>query len=350
MASEPKRVVVAMSGGVDSSTAAAVMKERGCEVVGVTLELWGRDGGRGRCRAGADARAVAEKLGIEHHVLDGRAEFVRSVVDVSREARDGGLTPNPCILCNEHVKFGLLLEWAMERGASRVATGHYARIGEGLLRGRDRDKDQSYFLFTLVGDERLSRIEFPLGDMTKQEVRERARRLGLSVAGRRESQDLCFPVAQGDDVPGEVVDLGGRILGRHGGVGRFTVGQRRGIGVAASARLYVIALRPELGRVVVGSEEDLLESGVRVGGVVWDGVVPEDPVEVEARIRYRHEPAPARVVREGDGLRVEFETGQKAVAPGQALVCYRGEKVLGGGWIEPGYSRGGSQKQGGTRK
>jgi len=337
-----------MSGGVDSSTAAALVKERGFEVVGATLKLWSCDldpGGPappGRACCGEadipDARAVAGVLGIEHHVVDGRAEFVRTVVHASRDVQAAGGTPNPCVLCNEHLKFGLLLDWAREQGASSVVTGHYARIDRTgrptLLRGMDRSKDQSYFLFTLAGDARLKQIDFPLGGMTKVEVRERAAALGLRVADKDESQDLCFPVASREsDRPGDVVDGRGAVLGLHEGLSRYTVGQRKGIGVPGSRRLYVVGLRPEANQVVVGPREALMCGNVRVVGAVWSGPLPDGSVDVTARIRSRHDPAPARVMADGGDLLVEFAEPQMAVAPGQALVCYEGDRVLGGGWI-----------------
>jgi tRNA-specific 2-thiouridylase len=331
-----------MSGGVDSSTAAALTGERGFDVLGVTLMLRSCDLDTGGACCGEadvqDARAVADALGIEHHVLDGRAMFVERVVHAARDVQAAGGTPNPCVLCNEHLKFGLLLDWARERGADLLVTGHYARIdrraGPALLRGVDRSKDQSYFLFTLAGGERLSRVEFPLGDMTKAAVRERAASLGLPVADKDESQDLCFPVASaGTDAPGEIVDGQGAVLGRHAGLSRYTVGQRKGLGIAGSERRYVIELRPRTNQVVVGPEEALMCDRVRVSDVVWAGGLPREPLRVQARIRYRHEPAPAVVTAEEDGLLVTFDGPQKAVTPGQALVCYDGERVLGGGWI-----------------
>jgi len=344
-----------MSGGVDSSTAAALMLERGHDVVGVTLKLWSCDldpsgpapHGRACCGEGdiPDARAVAGVLGIEHHVLDGRATFVERVVHAARDVQAAGGTPNPCVLCNEHLKFGLLLDWARTHGASLLVTGHYARIDRtgapALLRGVDRSKDQSYFLFTLAGGKRLAGIEFPLGGMTKASVRERAAALGLPVADKGESQDLCFPVAsRASDRPGEIVDGQGAVLGRHRGLSRYTVGQRKGLGIPGAHRLYVVALRPGLNRLVVGPEEALLCGRVRVARVVWPGGPPDGPVRVQARIRYRHEPAPATVTPDGDALVVAFDAPQKAVTPGQALVCYDGERVLGGGWID--YSMTGS--------
>jgi tRNA-specific 2-thiouridylase len=357
------KAVAAMSGGVDSSTAAALMKERGFDVLGVTLQLWSCDldpGGPappGRACCGEadipDAQAVADALGIEHHVLDGRAEFVQRVVHPARDVQAAGGTPNPCVLCNQHLKFGLLLDWARERGASLLVTGHYARIdrtGEpALLQGVDRTKDQSYFLFTLAGSGRLSQIDFPLGDLTKTRVRQRAAAMGLPVAGKDESQDLCFPVASREsDAPGDLVDGQGAVLGRHAGLSRYTVGQRKGLGIPGTQRMYVVELRPEANQVVVGPEEALMRGDVRVVGIVWSGGPPDGPVDVQARIRYRQDPAPAHVTADGDALVVTFDEPQKAVTPGQALVCYDGERVLGGGWID--YSMTGSQPQGGTRK
>ena len=331
-----------MSGGVDSSVAAALARERGSEVIGATLVMWTCDlessGRRARECCGSsdvrDARAVAAAIGIPHEVVDGRAEFVERVAHAARDAQARGLTPNPCVLCNEHLKFGLLLDWARRQGADAVVTGHYAKIeGGALCRAADRAKDQSYFLFTLAGDARLAEIEFPVGGMTKAEVRASARMMGLPVAGKRESQDLCFPVADAGDRPGEVVDLEGRVIGRHSGLSRYTVGQRRGVGVAAGRRLYVVALRPEGNQVVLGDEEDLLVTRVRASMVSWRGDPPERPIEAEVRIRLRHEPAAARVRIEAGGIVADVVEPLRAVTPGQALVVYQGEEILGGGWI-----------------
>lgn len=349
------RIVAAMSGGVDSSVAAGLLLEDGWEVIGVTLRVLscaedgsGTSAGR-RCCASqdvADARRVAETLGIEHHVIDAREEFRAGVLDPFVESYAAGMTPLPCAACNHAVKFGLLLDRAAAAGAEGVATGHYARVeraaGEARLkRARDEERDQTYFLYG-VPRERLNRAWFPLGGMTKGEVRSLARRWNLPVAGKPDSQEICF-IPDGDAgafldgilgmKPGPIVDADGRVLGEHGGIHRFTVGQRRGLGLGGPEALHVIALRAETNTVVAGPEEKLYASGCVVRDFNeldpgWRG----DGVAV--RIRSRHAPAPC-AVRDGEagGVRIEFAAPQRSVAPGQAAVLYRGDEVLGGGTI-----------------
>jgi tRNA-specific 2-thiouridylase len=347
------RVVVGMSGGVDSSLAAALLVEQGFEVVGVTLHL---AGGGSRCCSlddADDARRVAAQLGIRFYVANYTREFREEVMLPFADAYLAGRTPLPCATCNTRFKFDHLLARARALGAETVATGHYARIGRDaesgrptLLAARDAAKDQSYFLFGLAPAQ-LARARFPLGELDKREVRERARALGLATAAKPESQELCF-VPDGDTAgaveklrpgrapgPGDVVDEAGRVLGRHAGVHRYTVGQRRGLAIAASRPLYVKALDAARNRVVVGGREALAADAATLSGVSWiAGEAPREPIEARVRIRYRHEGAGARVEpTPGGGARVRFAEPVHALAPGQAAVFYVGERVLGGGWI-----------------
>jgi tRNA-specific 2-thiouridylase len=354
--SERERVVVAMSGGVDSSLAAALLVEQGHEVVGITLALAG-DASRCCSLADAeDARRVAERLGIRFYVANYRERFRREVIEAWADDYLAGRTPIPCVACNQRFKFHHLMERAAALGAGRVATGHYARLereaGTGalrLLRGRDRGKDQSYYLFDL-GPEQLARIEFPLGGLTKQEVRERARALGLNTADKPESQEICF-VPDGDYArvveavrpgrlpgPGEIVDESGRRLGSHPGIHHFTVGQRRGLGLSADRRLYVKRIEAAGNRVVVSELEGLGVRSVRLERVSWiAGEAPAEPLHARVQVRYRHEGALAKVEpAAAAGAWLRFEEPVRAVAPGQAAVFYGGEPadvVLGGGWI-----------------
>jgi len=357
------RVLVAMSGGVDSSVAAAILRERGYEVVGVAMRLAPESAAapvrrRGTCCSYEDfedARRVAELRDFPFYVIDMRAEFGRRVIDNFVSEYLGGRTPNPCVMCNREIKFDRLFERAAALGAEYVATGHYARIecdGRGryhLLRAADRTKDQSYFLFTL-GQGELRRILFPLGGLTKAEVRAYAHRLGLANADKAESQEICF-VPDGDYArfvernapdglirPGQVVDHDGRALAEHGGVHRFTIGQRRGLGVSASEPFYVHHISPETGEVVVGPRAGLSATGLiaREVTMVDPSSVSACPASVEARIRYRHPALPATLALESGGrARVSFTNpGAPAVTPGQACVFYRGDEVVGGGFIE----------------
>jgi tRNA-specific 2-thiouridylase len=360
------RVVVAMSGGVDSSTAAALLKDEGYEVIGLTMHLWGQaqdgKGSRGRCCAPEDirdARRVADQIGIPHYVVNLKRAFEEEVVQNFVEEYLRGRTPNPCIHCNDQIKFGFLLRKAEELGARALATGHYARIVRGpaggaakeerylLLRGKDRSKDQSYFLFTLT-QRQMSKVLFPLGDKSKAEVRQLASRLGLRVAQKAESQEVCF-VPDNDyrrfledkrgrkiSKPGEIVNRRGEVLGLHQGLYSFTIGQRRGLGIAGSHPYYVLALDCQKNRVIAGRHDELLADGLIAEGMHWISF-PEVEGELEAsvQIRYRHPGATALLSPLGKGkVRVEFKTPQRAVTPGQAAVFYRGDEVLGGGWIE----------------
>jgi tRNA-uridine 2-sulfurtransferase len=350
-------IVVALSGGVDSATAAALLCEEGQRVVGVAMRLF--DAGApcvagGRCCSSTDledARRVAAHLGIPFYVQNYEEEFRRAVVDDFVAEYCCGRTPNPCIRCNQRLKFAALLRRARGLGAAALATGHYARLttrdGRRVLcRGVDPRKDQSYVLFFL-GNEERDFVRFPLGDLTKDEVRAHARRLGLPVAAKGESQEICF-VPDGDVAgfvasrrpggsppAGDIVDGAGKVLGRHAGVHRYTIGQRHGLGLAMKEPHYVIGLDVERHRVIVGPVTALGRDRLVAREVTWATVTPPGPVRAAVQIRYRHEPAVATVTPvAGDRAEVVFDSPQRAVAPGQAAVFYEGDFVLGGGFIE----------------
>ena len=348
------RVVVAMSGGVDSAVAAARCVRAGHEVIGISLRL-ARDGSGSCCSLDDfhDARAVADRLGFPHYVFDFTDVFEREVVRPFVAEYLAGRTPNPCARCNEHVKFGLLWRRARELGAARLATGHYARIGvdpesggRRLRTAADPAKDQTYFLFALAHAD-LERMLFPVGELTKAEVRAEAAALGLPVADKPDSMEVCF-VPAGDAAgfverragrealrPGAVVDGAGREIGRHGGIHRFTVGQRRGLGLAGGPRRYVKAIDAVSGTVTAVPAADLAAAGLVAREVTWAAGRPPAPgTPVAVRIRHRHAPVPARVVPASPAeVHVHFERPGPAVTPGQAAVFYRGDLVLGGGWI-----------------
>ena len=358
----PPRVIVAMSGGVDSAVAAGLLARQGYEVIGVTMRLWTLEDPqaprhRRRCCSVEDtddAREAAQALGIPHYVLNLECEFQESVVDYFLREYQRGRTPNPCLACNEHVKFRSLLARALALEADFLATGHYARIERSngryrLLRAVDDEKDQSYVLFTL-GQAQLSRLLFPIGHHRKEEVRRLAAEMGLPVADKPDSADICFipdndyrsfiagRLAQSE---GEIRDAGGRVVGRHRGVAAFTVGQRRGLGVALGEKRFVTAIDPGRSLVTIGSEEDLLADQLWAEDVNWvAGEPPPAGTAVEAKIRYRTPAAPAEVYPEGDGARVSFRRPQRAITPGQAVVFYQGEEVLGGGVIARTQDRG----------
>lgn len=353
------RVVVAMSGGVDSSVAASLLALAGHDVIGLSMQLYDqRDPTEtfGSCCSLDDlhdARRVAAALGIPHYILNFEERFKATVVDNFVSEYAAGRTPIPCVHCNADLKFSTLAERASAFEAGAVATGHYTQVRFDeetrryrLLRGADRDKDQSYFLFSLTQDQ-LAHAMFPVGHLTKTEVRAHARWRGLAVAGKPDSHEICF-VPDGDaggfverrlgdeDHSGEIVDSGGRVLGRHRGLHRLTVGQRKGLGLAEGVPMYVLRLEPTEGRVVVGPREELGRMDLTASRVNWiDGAPPAGPAQVTARIRHRHRDAPALLTPGGaDRASLRFDDAQLAVTPGQAVVFYDGEEVLGGGWID----------------
>ncbi|HEX6207714.1 MAG TPA: tRNA 2-thiouridine(34) synthase MnmA [Actinomycetota bacterium] len=346
-------VLVAMSGGVDSSVAACLLHEAGHQVLGSHMKLVHTDGVEHGCcgpQAEADARAVAEHAGFDFELADLSEVFEERVIADYVGEHERGRTPNPCVRCNERIKFGAFLDRARDLGFDFVATGHYARRARGadgrwrLLRAVDRAKDQSYMLHTL-GQEELERSLFPIGEQTKDETRAHARRLGLPVAGKPDSQELCFvPRADGgafleERAPhlvreGEMVDPEGRVLGTHEGSHRFTIGQRRGLGVSTGERAYVLDVDAGANRVVVGPGELLSRRGLIAERVSWVADAPDGPIEAEAQIRY-NAPAVPSVVEPlpGDDVRVTFRAPQRAIAPGQSVVFYAAHQLLGGGTI-----------------
>lgn len=372
VAARPRRVVVAMSGGVDSSVAAALLKRDGHEVIGITLQLY--DHGQATARPGSccagqdihDARRVAEALGIPHYVLDYEQRFEQSVIASFADAYLAGETPIPCVTCNQQIKFRELLDTAGELGADALATGHYVQRREGpegfeLHCAVDADRDQSYFLFATTR-EQLARLWFPLGGLRKPEVRALAREFALPVARKADSQDICFvPAGKYTDIierlrpgavkPGDIVHVDGRVLGRHGGVIHYTIGQRRGLGLTTGEPLYVVRLDAEQGRVVVGPRESLLTTTLELRGVNWLGSCAQaeaarEGFGIRARIRSTHAPVPAILVLDAPAgrARVVLPRGEHGVAPGQACVFYAdtepetgfaetGRQILGGGWI-----------------
>jgi tRNA-uridine 2-sulfurtransferase len=344
------KVVVAMSGGVDSSVAAGLLMEQGYHVRGVSLRLWEGDRlGPRNCSDHRGAREIAAMLGIEHTLLDLRSQFVDAVVKPFARDYLRGRTPNPCVACNRDFKLGTLLNWAKEQGTDYVATGHYARLireeangGVSLLRGVDSKKDQSYFLFALKRDQ-LEHTLFPLGEMRKSDVREQARKLGLPVADRPESQDICFgdyrALVESYGSPSEVrdgdlVDRSGKVLGRHAGIHLVTIGQRKGLGISTSQPLYVVDIEADSKQVVVGTKMELGCNGLIADNVNWVEGLDEDEIAAEVQIRYRSPAIPCIVRKTGaDTLEVRFTEDSPAVTPGQAAVFYRGDRLLGGGWI-----------------
>ena len=350
------RVVVAMSGGVDSSVVAAMLREQGYDVVGITLQLY--DHGvatarKGACCAGQDihdASRVAEAIGIPHYVLDHEERFRRDVIDDFADTYLRGETPIPCVRCNERVKFRDLLATALDLGADALATGHYARrlvgpSGPELHRAIDDSRDQSYFLCRTTLSQ-LEFLRFPLGDLGKAETRALARRFALPVAAKPDSQDICFvpdgsyadlvaKLRPGAGRPGDIVDLDGKVLGRHQGVIQFTVGQRKGIGIAAREPLYVLRLEPDARRVVVGPRAALARQRLFVDAINWlRDTPPEAGRRVEIKVRSTQPPVPARLYCREDSAEVALEEPAFGLAPGQACVFYDGTRVMGGGWIK----------------
>jgi len=343
---EKKIIAVAMSGGVDSSVTAALLQQVGHSVIGITMRLW--DGPTGHIE---DAARVAAHLGIPHHVADLEPCFKAEIMDYFVSEYESGRTPNPCARCNKLLKFGALMETARGLGADSLATGHYARVVIGsdgephLVAAVNRKKDQSYFLFSLTR-ELLRAILFPLGEVQdKQQVRELAVKFGLPVAAKDDSQDICF--IPGDDyiaflqasgvksAPGEFVLADGRVVGRHEGIHRYTVGQRRGMGIAWSEPLYVLEIDVIANRIIVGTEKELYRERFTISSCNW--IVPggDEPFEAHCRIRYRHKPVACTVNRLAGGrAEIRFAKPEKGVTPGQVAVFYDGEEVLGGGWID----------------
>ncbi len=359
-----------MSGGVDSSTVAAILRAEGNDVIGLTMQLWnqrrlsGREGMsesvQGRCCSlddVYDARRVARQIGIPYYVVNHEERFERDVVRPFVEEYLSGRTPIPCSLCNNHLKFDQLLIVAKQIGADRVATGHYARVAYDdyrkrwlLKRPADHSKDQTYFLFGLTQDQ-LSRTLFPLGDMTKPEVRELAHKHGLALAEKPDSQEICFVpggdykrfidaylAEQGESLPdtsGNLVTTTGEVIGAHSGIHNFTVGQRKGLGVATGNPLYVIQISGADKQVTVGSDEHLYSRTLRTKRVNLIAVEElREPMRVAVKIRHRHEPAPAMIEKSGENeILVTFDEPQRAITPGQAAVFYDGDIVVGGGWI-----------------
>jgi tRNA-specific 2-thiouridylase len=347
-------VLVAMSGGVDSSVAAVLLHERGYRVIGGMMSLWAEEGGpANRCcspEAMLGARDTCRRIGAPFHVFDYEREFKAAVVDHFIAEYGRGRTPNPCLACNRHLKFGLLLEKAAELGARYLATGHYARVRRldseyQLLRGVDPAKDQSYVLY-MLGQEELERLLLPLGEYTKEQVRQLARERGLPAADREESQEICFAMGdyrrflneQGSLVfqSGPILDEEGRVLGQHQGLPAYTIGQREGLGVSAPHPLYVLEIDTVRNALVVGPRERLARSELRAGAVSFvSGKPPEGPMKVMAKIRYRALASAATLTYLGHGeARVRFVEPQPAITPGQGVVFYCGEAVLGGGIIE----------------
>jgi tRNA-specific 2-thiouridylase len=352
-----QRVVVGMSGGVDSSATAALLLEQGYDVVGITLKLWPQDcvnRAEDKCcgpQAVSDARAVCNKLGVPYYLIDEAAEFQSKVIQYFADEYKAGRTPNPCVMCNQNLKFGRLIDRANQLGAQYIATGHFARIERSgddrvlLKRGRDLKKDQSYFLFSLRQDQ-LARAMFPLGEKTKSDTREVARHCNLKTADKEESMEICFVpdnnygkflqqanLAQKHH--GEIVDLHGHVLGHHDGIEFYTIGQRKGLGITTPKPVYVVELDAENNRVVVGDETSLDRDEFIVDRCNWIPFdTPPERLEVTAKIRYNHPGTSATVLPMEDGrTKVKLHTPQRAITPGQAAVFYQDDLVVGGGWI-----------------
>jgi tRNA-specific 2-thiouridylase len=354
---EKKRVLLGMSGGVDSSVAAYLLKEQGYDVIGVTMKVWPQDcfsRAEDKCcgpQAVADARGVAHQLEIPHYVIDEATEFEKLVIDYFKSEYSAGRTPNPCVMCNEKLKFGNLLQKARLYGAEYIATGHYARVEHGaggpvLKKAVDAKKDQSYFLFSLRR-EQLEATLMPLGELTKPCVREIAKKLGLRVYDKEDSQEICF--VPGNDYtaflksahgikefhPGGIYDRAGNRIGEHEGIEFYTVGQRKGLGGGHGRPIYVVDIDAATQSVIVGEYDDLLREDFFVSQTNWHGSAPREGMKITTKVRYNYpEMAATLYPLPGNRARVEFEEPQRAISPGQAAVCYEGDTVIGGGWIE----------------
>ena len=348
-----ERVAVAMSGGVDSSLTTALLKEAGYKVIGITMQIWPSDeparfGGCCGLEAIEDAKKVAYKLGIPHYVINFRSIFAHEVIADFCQEYSLGRTPNPCIRCNQYIKFDALLKKAKELDSSFIATGHYARIeqspdGYRLLKAIDLAKDQSYFLYTL-GQSELQHLLLPIGNLHKVEVRRLSTEIGLPTATKRESQDICFIPDNNYRVfiakhisleSGDIVDTRGKVLGRHGGLARYTVGQRQGLGLTSSERLYVLRLDTANNRLVVGAQDQLLSNRLFASKLSWvSGEAPKEPINITAKVRYRSPEVTAKLHLNDGVAEVNFQQPQRAVTPGQAIVFYQGDTILGGGIIE----------------
>jgi len=355
MSTQSQRVVIGMSGGVDSSVAAHLLKQQGYDVVGVTMKVWPQDcisRAEDKCcgpSAIADARGVAHALGIPHYVVEESNEFQAQVIDYFASEYQAGRTPNPCVMCNEKLKFGNLWRKAHSLGASYIATGHYAIVEHHgdhavLRKGRDPRKDQSYFLFSLRQEQLLHSL-MPLGAMSKPEIRDIARSIGLKVAEKEDSQEICFVPGQDYKAflrghlgekqfhAGGIYDKEGNFLASHEGIEMFTIGQRKGLPGGSPRPRYVIDIDPTTSSVIVGDAGDLIVESFEVDRASWNGI-PSEPVEMSVKIRYGHAGATATVTPlDGDRAHIRLHTPQRAVTPGQAAVFYDGDRVAGGGWI-----------------